>query len=68
MILLLICALVFQSAFTQSKQGKVMTNRASGTFEVKMTPQEQPEDMPAGRMMIDKRSRVILKARAKVRC
>jgi len=31
-----------------------MTNRARGTFEVKMTPQEQPEDMPAGRMMIDK--------------
>ena len=31
-----------------------MTNRASGTFEVKMTPQEQPEDMPTGRMMIDK--------------
>jgi len=31
-----------------------MTNRARGTFEVKMTPQEQPEDMPTGRMMIDK--------------
>ena len=31
-----------------------MTNRARGTFEVKMTPQEQPEDMPIGRMMIDK--------------
>ena len=31
-----------------------MTNRASGTFEVKMSPQEQPEDMPVGRMMIDK--------------
>ena len=54
MILLLICALVFQSAFTQSKQGKVMTNRASGTFEVKMSPQDQGADMPIGRMMIDK--------------
>ena len=54
MILLLICALVFQSAFTQSKQGKVMTNRASGTFEVKMSPQDQGADMPVGRMMIDK--------------
>lgn len=31
-----------------------MSSRASGTFEVKMTPQEQPEDMPVGRMMIDK--------------
>jgi len=54
MILLLICALVFHSAFTQTKQGKVMTNRASGTFEVKMSPQDQGADMPVGRMMIDK--------------
>ena len=54
MILLLIGALVFNSAFTQSKQGKVMTNRASGTFEVKMSPQDQGTDMPVGRMMIDK--------------
>ena len=52
MILLLICALVFHSAFTQSKQGKVMTNRASGTFQVKMSPQEA--DMSVGRMTIDK--------------
>ena len=54
MILLLICALVFNSAFTQSTQGKVMTNRATGTFEVKMSPQDQGADMPVGRMMIDK--------------
>lgn len=54
MILLLICALVFNGALTQSKQGKVMTNRASGTFEVKMSPQDQGADMPVGRMMIDK--------------
>ena len=52
MILLLICALVFNGAFAQSKQGKVMTNRASGTFEVKMSPQEA--DMSVGRMTIDK--------------
>ena len=52
MILLLICALVFNSAFTQSTQGKVMTNRATGTFEVKMSPQEA--DMSVGRMTIDK--------------
>ena len=52
MILLLICALVFNGAFTQSTQGKVMTNRATGTFEVKMSPQEA--DMSVGRMTIDK--------------
>ena len=52
MILLLICALVFNGAFTQSKRGRVMTNRASGTFEVKMSPQEP--DMSVGRMTIDK--------------
>jgi len=57
-ILMLICALVFNvaGAFTQNKpkQGKVMTNRASGTFEVKLNPQEQGADMPVGRMSIDK--------------
>ena len=52
MILVLICALVFNGAFTQSTQGKVMTNRATGTFEVKMSPQEA--DMSVGRMTIDK--------------
>ncbi|HEX5602430.1 MAG TPA: DUF3224 domain-containing protein [Pyrinomonadaceae bacterium] len=52
MILLLICALVFNGAFTQSTQGKVMINRATGTFEVKMSPQEA--DMSVGRMTIDK--------------
>ena len=53
-ILVLICALVFNVVTIQSKQGKVMTNRASGTFEVKMTPQDQGADMPVGRMSIDK--------------
>jgi len=57
-ILMLICALVFNvaGAFTQNKpkQGKVMTNRASGTFEVKLNPQDQGADMPVGRMSIDK--------------
>ena len=53
-ILILICALVFNiaGAFTQ-KQGKVM-NKASGTFEVKLNPQDQGADMPVGRMHIDK--------------
>ncbi|MEN3327214.1 MAG: hypothetical protein V7638_2021 [Acidobacteriota bacterium] len=31
-----------------------MTNRASGTFEVKMSPHDQEADMPIGRMSIDK--------------
>src|SRR5215212_2677978 len=61
-ILMLIYAVVFNVAgvFTQSqsqpkaKQDKVMTNRASGTFEVKLSPQDQGADMPVGRMMIDK--------------
>ena len=61
-ILLLLCALVFNFAGvfpqTQSqskvKQEKVMTNRASGTFEVKLNPQDQGADMPVGRMSIDK--------------
>ena len=60
-ILMLICALVLNvaGAFTQTqsqpqaKQGKVMT-KASGTFEVKLSPQDQGADMPVGRMMIDK--------------
>src|SRR5215216_4441460 len=56
-ILMLICTLVFNvaGAFTQtqSKQGKAM-NKASGTFEVKLSPQDQGADMPVGRMTIDK--------------
>ena len=52
--LILICALVFNIAFaqTQSKQEKVMT-KASGTFAVKLNPQDQGADMPVG-MEIDK--------------
>lgn len=42
-----------------------MSSRASGTFEVKMTPQEQPEDMPVGRMMIDKQFQGDLKGTSK---
>jgi hypothetical protein len=54
---MLICALVLDVAGActqiQSKQGKVMT-KASGTFEVKLNPQDQGADMPVGRMEIDK--------------
>ena len=61
-ILMLICALVFNvvGGLTQTqsppkvKQEKAMTNRASGTFEVKLSPQDQGADMPVGRMTIDK--------------
>ncbi len=53
-ILMLICALVLNIVTqVQSKQGKVMT-KASGTFEVKLNPQDQGADMPVGRMQIDK--------------
>lgn len=31
-----------------------MTNRANGTFEVKLTPQDDGPDAPVGRMTIDK--------------
>lgn len=31
-----------------------MTNRATGTFEVKLTPQSDAPDAPVGRMSIDK--------------
>ena len=31
-----------------------MTNRATGTFEVKLTPQTDAPDAPVGRMSIDK--------------
>jgi len=31
-----------------------MTKRASGTFEVKLTPQDDGPDAPVGRMMLDK--------------
>jgi len=51
-ILIVICALVFNGAFTPN-QGKVM-NKAKGTFEVKLNPQDQGADMPVGRMQIDK--------------
>jgi hypothetical protein len=56
-IFMLICALVLNvaGAFTQTKmkQEKLMT-KASGTFEVKLSPQDQGADMPVGRMQIDK--------------
>lgn len=57
-ILMLICALVFNvaGAFTQTqpKQEKNMTKRASGTFEVKLSPPDQAPELPLSRMTIDK--------------
>ena len=52
-----VCALIVSvsTAFTQTQsQGKAMTNRASGTFEVKLTPQDEGTGAPVGRMTIDK--------------
>jgi hypothetical protein len=61
-ILILLCSLIINSATlsqqTQSQpklqQEKSMSNRASGTFEVKLNPQDDGPDAPVGRMTIDK--------------
>ena len=54
-ILMLLCTLIFNVAgVSTQKQDKVMTKRATGTFAVKLSPQDQAADMPVGRMMIDK--------------
>src|SRR5258705_12817464 len=53
---------IFGSAQTQNqsqdaravKKGKPMTSRASGTFEVKLNPQDEGSDAVVGRMTIDK--------------
>jgi hypothetical protein len=38
----------------KAKRKNFMTNRASGTFEVKLNPQDDGPDAPVGRMTIDK--------------
>jgi hypothetical protein len=61
-VLVLICALVVNvpAAFAQTqsqskvKPEKAMTNRASGTFEVKLSPQDEGTDAPVRRMTLDK--------------
>jgi hypothetical protein len=60
--LMISCALVIcVSAYAQTqsqrpaaKQGKAMTNRASGTFEVKLNPQDEGAEAAVGRMTLDK--------------
>lgn len=42
-----------------------MTDRATGTFEVKMTPQEAPESPGVGRMLLDKQFHGDLEATSK---
>lgn len=42
-----------------------MTNRATGTFEVKMTPQDAPETPGVGRVLLDKQFHGDLEATAK---
>ena len=39
---------------TEVKKGTGMSKRASGTFEVKLTPKDQGADAPVGAMTIDK--------------
>ena len=39
---------------TPKVKHETMTNRASGTFEVKLNPQDEGPDAPVGRMTIDK--------------
>ena len=57
-ILVIICALLTLSTQTQTQpkpnQEKPMTNHATGTFEVKLNPQDEGPDAPVGRMSIDK--------------
>ena len=51
-----------------AQKGGTMTSHASGTFEVKMTPQApdgKPEDAPVGRMTIDKQFHGDLEATSK---
>ena len=56
LIFALVCnvAGAFIQTQPKAKQEKVMTNRATGTFEVKVTPQDQGADMPVSRMQLDK--------------
>ena len=42
-----------------------MSNRAEGTFEVKMSPQEAPESPGVGRMLLDKQFHGDLEATSK---
>ena len=48
-------------------KGKTMANHATGTFEVKLAPQNdgKPEDSPIGRMLIDKQIHGDLEATSK---
>jgi Protein of unknown function (DUF3224) len=48
-------------------KGKTMANHATGTFEVKLAPQNDgnPEDSPIGRMLIDKQIHGDLEATSK---
>jgi len=55
-------------SLTTVQKEKVMTTRASGTFEVKLTPQasgERAADAPPGRMTIDKQFHGDLEASSK---
>lgn len=64
-VLLLVAILLLNvsATFTQQQKGKTMSHRATGTFEVKLNPQD--EGAPVGRMSIDKQFQGDLTATSK---
>jgi len=58
---ILIASLLLTSTTPEAR----MTSRATGTFEVKMTPQDAPETPGVGRMLLDKQFHGDLDATAK---
>jgi Protein of unknown function (DUF3224) len=62
MLSAILLAFLLQAATTPEAK---MTDRATGTFEVKMTPQEAPESPGVGRMLLDKQFHGDLEATSK---
>lgn len=59
--MILLASVLLASTAPEAK----MTDRATGTFEVKMSPQEAPESPGVGRMLLDKRFHGDLEATSK---
>jgi hypothetical protein len=59
--MILLASVLLASATPEAK----MTNRATGTFEVKVTPQEATESPGVGRMLLDKQFHGDLEATSK---
>lgn len=66
-VLLLVAILLLNvsATFTQQQKGKTMSHRATGTFEVKLNPQDEGAGAPVGRMSIDKQFQGDLTATSK---